>query len=211
MFMPFEPKCKQCRREGTKLFLKGEKCFGTKCPVVRRTYPPGVHGPAQTRTKKLMGFARQLREKQKARRVYRLKEYQFRNYVEAAQRRKGDSGQFLKNMLEMRLDNVVYRTGFATSRDQARQLVGHGLIRVNDKKVNIPSYQVSVGDALTFKDATLNSKIGEEVKKRLEKLEPPSWITINPTRVEAKVTSTPREEDMGLIFDTQPIIEYYSR
>lgn len=209
--MALEPKCKQCRREGTKLFLKGEKCFGPKCPVVRRTYPPGVHGPKQTHTKKLFGYAKQLREKQKARRTYRLKEYQFRNYVGVAQRRKGDSGQFLKHLLEMRLDNAVYRAGFAVSRDSARQLVGHGLVLVNNKKVDIPSYQVAIGDTIAVKERIRNAKPGEEMKKRLEKYTPPSWLSVDAVQVVAKVTSVPKDEDMGLIFDTQPIIEYYSR
>jgi small subunit ribosomal protein S4 len=204
-------KCKLCRREGTKLFLKGEKCFGSKCPVVRRNYPPGAHGPTQTFKKTLMGFARQLREKQKAKRIYGLREHQFSNYVEVARKREGDAGVLLKQLLEMRLDNVMFRAGFATSRAHAHQLVGHGLVLLNGKKNDIPSYQVKIGDTLQFRERVLKSKNGEDTTKRLEKHVAPSWLTVDAQKMEIKVVNKPVEADMELIFNTKPIIEYYSR
>src|SRR3954462_1907842 len=146
------PVCRLCRREGMKLFLKGAKCFSEKCPVEKRNFAPGQHG--KDRKAKVVGYGLQLREKQKAKRIYFTLEKQFRNYYEKAARAQGVTGERLLQQLERRLDNVAYRLGFATSRRQARQLVRHGHIHVNGKKVNIPSYQVSVGDEVAIKEAS---------------------------------------------------------
>src|SRR5512142_663123 len=162
-----EAKCKQCRREGEKLYLKGDKCFTPKCPVTRRGYKPGQHGPT-SRTRPTP-FGIQLREKQKAKNTYGLMETQFRNYFEKATRKLGNTGSFLVQMLEMRLDNVIYRLGFAKSRSLARQLAGHGHIRVNGKKVTIPSYQTRPGDVITLSGRIAKSKLFAEEAARLEK------------------------------------------
>ncbi len=202
------PKCRNCRREGTKLFLKGAKCFTSKCPVARRPFPPGVHGPSQTRSK-LTGFGTQLREKQKAKRIYGLLERQFSNYVEKAAGSKGNTAEILQQMLETRLDNVVYRLGVSESRSQARQLVGHGHVLVNGKKLDIPSYHVLVNDKITFdKDAMAAiAKRAEAIAKHAR----PSWLNFDAKGAAGEVLSQPNIKDMEHIFDVSPIIEYYSR
>ena len=150
MSKDLDHKCKQCRREGVKLFLKGEKCYGPKCPIVRRNYPPGIHGAKKTR-QRLTEYGHQLREKQKAKKIYGILERPFRNYYQKAIKQKGDTNEILGQLLEMRLDNVIYRLGLAKSRKAARQLVSHGFFLVNGKKVNIPSYQVKIKDEITIK------------------------------------------------------------
>lgn len=202
------PKCRNCRREGTKLFLKGAKCFTAKCPVALRPFPPGVHGPAQTRTK-LTGFGTQLREKQKAKRIYGLMERQFSNYVVKAASSKGNTAEILQQLLEMRLDNVVYRLGLAASRSEARQLVGHGHVLINGKKLDIPSYQVEVNDELSI-DAQAQVLAGKRADQ-ITKHERPSWLTFDIKGFAAKVISTPSVKDTEHLFDVTPIIEYYSR
>ncbi len=199
-------KCKMCRREGEKLFLKGEKCYTSKCPVTRRPYAPGMHGNKRRRGR-LSVYGTQLREKQKAKRIYGITESQFVRYVEMANRKDGDTGVLLKKALEMRLDNVVYRLGFAPSRFQARQMVSHALFRVNGHKVNIPSYRVRVGDEITVKDVKQFVKDAERIKKH----EAPGWLSMNPSTLTGKVTNDPQSTDFDTSFNTKHIIEYYSR
>lgn len=206
-----DPKCKQCRRAGEKLFLKGEKCFTPKCPIVRRNYPPGVHGPVSGFKKQAFGYSKQLLEKQKVKRVYGLLEKQFANYVELARRKPGDAGIMLREMLEMRLDNVVFKAGFGRSRAEARQIVNHGLINVNNKNVNIPSFQAKLGDIITINPTSENKKIFSGLKEKLEKITAPSWMSIIPEKAAVNIVSKPKQEDFDFAFDTKPIIEFYSR
>ncbi len=204
-----EPKCKQCRREGSKLYLKSDKCLTAKCPIVRRNFKPGVHGPT-SRTRPTP-YGLQLREKQKAKELYGLQERQFANYFAKAKKIVGNTASFLVQMLEMRLDNVVYRLGFAKSRAMARQLVNHGLIRVNGKKVTIPSYQTRVGEVITIKEKTLKSKLFENEAARLEKVTPPSWLNLDAKAMTGKVLNKPEGEDLKQSFDPRLIVEFYSR
>ncbi len=194
-----------CRREGVKLFLKGEKCYTTKCPMTRRPYAPGQHGP--NRRARLSDFGKQLREKQKAKRMYGLTEKQFVKYVTVAGNKEGNTEDVLRGLLETRLDNVVYRLGWATSRFESRQRVSHAHIRVNGIKVNIPSYKVKVGDVITIKNPKAFANVAEKVKKH----DTPSWLTMDPSKMEGKVTNLPTKEDLDTNFDTKRIIEFYSR
>src|ERR1700760_2418168 len=157
------PVCRLCRRDGQKLFLKGAKCFTDKCPVEKRNFPPGQHGQSK-KVKKLIGYGLQLREKQKAKRIYFTLETQFRAYYEKAANRTGVTGELLLQQLETRLDNVVYRLGFAISRRQARQLVRHGHVQVNGRKVNIPSFQCKVGDEIQVREGSKSIPVMEEAK-----------------------------------------------
>jgi small subunit ribosomal protein S4 len=204
------PKGKQERREGTKLFLKGEKSFLPNHPLVKRPYPPGVHGPASTR-RRLSGYAVRLREKQKAKRMYRLLERQFHKYYVMASKQQGDTSEILLQLLELRLDNVVYRLGLATSRDQARQLVNHGHITVNGKKVDIPSYQVRIGEEISVKNSYLAKKYWQAVLPKLEKTETPGWLVLEPKQPSGKITTLPKKDELIGPFDVQLIIEFYSR
>ncbi len=202
------PKCKQCRREGTKLFLKGAKCFTSKCPVTQRPFPPGVHGPSQMRPK-LTGFGTQLREKQKAKRIYGLMERQFANYVEKASSAKGNTAEMLQQLLEMRLDNVLYRLGVVESRQTGRQFVTHGHVLVNGKKLDIPSYQVEVNDIISFAPG-----FQEIIAKRsdlISKQERPHWLNLDVKALKATVNSKPSSKEVEAGYDVTPIIEYYSR
>lgn len=197
-----------CRREGTKLFLKGAKCFTSKCPVSRRAYAPGVHGPTQGKPK-LTGFGKQLREKQKAKRVYGLMEKQFRNYVVRAASSQGNTGEILQSLLEQRLDNVIYRLGIAESRQQARQWVNHGHVQVNGKKLDIPSYTVQLNDAITF-----DGDVSKEFAKRTQQIEKhprPQWLQLDVGQARATIISKPTLADVEHTFDITPIVEYYSR
>lgn len=200
-----ESKCVKCRREGVKLFLKGEKCFTTKCPVARRPFAPGQHGPTARRPK-VSVYGSQLREKQKAKRIYGLTEAQFMGYVERANRKVGDTGVMLQQMLETRLDNVVYRLGFAASRFDARQKVSHCHMTVNGKSVNIPSYRVAVGDVIAL-DATKFAAI----KERVSKHQAPSWLALDASAMSGKMVAVPGKTDFDTVFDTKMIIEFYSR
>lgn len=204
-----EPKCKQCRREGEKLYLKGEKCLGPKCPVTRRAFPPGQHGP--TSRAKVTPYGVQLRQKQKAKRIYGLMEKQFSNYFAKAASRPGDTGVFLKQFLEMRFDNIVFRLGFAKSRAQARQLVGHGLLAVNGKSVDIPSYQLRAGDIITIKENKVAKGAFKEIKDRLSKHQAPGWLTIDAATATGKVINRPTAEELEQSFDAKLIVEFYSR
>ena len=204
-----EAKCKQCRREGEKLYLKGDKCFTPKCPVTRRPFKPGMHGPT-SRTRPTP-FGIQLREKQKAKNTYGLMETQFHNYFVKATKQVGNTGSFLVQMLEMRLDNVVYRLGLAKSRAFARQLVGHGHVRVNGKKVTIPSYQVKPGDVLSVSDRAGKSKMFADETQRLEKHQAPSWLHLDAAAKTGKVLAKPEGEELKQNFDPKLIVEFYSR
>jgi len=204
-----EPKCKKCRREGEKLYLKGEKCLGPKCPVVRRSYAPGQHGP--TSRKRLTPFGVQLREKQKAKRLYGLMEKQFSNYFRKASAKSGDTGIFLKQFLELRLDNVIYKLGFARSRRMARQMVGHGMFLLNGKSVNIPSYQVRPGDLISIKETKETKKVFRDLKERLAKHEAPAWLSMDAKDLKGKVLNRPSAEEVEQSFNSKLIIEFYSR
>ncbi|OGL72301.1 30S ribosomal protein S4 [Candidatus Uhrbacteria bacterium RIFCSPHIGHO2_12_FULL_57_11] len=198
------PKHKLCRRVGERL------CASDKCPAVRRPYAPGAHGPSQGRLR-LTTYGTQLREKQKAKTVYGILERQFRRYFEDAKRKKGDTAEFLIRLLEMRLDNVIFRLGLAKTRDQARQLVSHGHITVDGKRVNIPSFQVRVGQAVAVSDKSKSSPYFAAVLPGLAKREPPSWLSIDPAAGAGKILSNPSGEELKQNFDTNMIIEFYSR
>ncbi len=197
-----------CRREGTKLFLKGAKCFTSKCPIVRRAYPPGVHGPNAGRAK-ITGFGKQLREKQKAKRIYGLMEKQFRNYVLEATASKGNTAELLQQLLETRFDNAVYRLGVCESRQQARQLIGHGHVKINGKKLDIPSYAVRLNDVISF-DASASKEIAKR-QQAIEKHERPQWLQLDLGSMTATIISQPTLKDVEHIFNISPIVEYYSR
>ncbi len=200
--------CAVCRRAGEKLFLKGEKCSGPKCPLIKRKYPPGQHGPTY-RGGKLSGYGKQLREKQKVKKMYGILERQFSNYVAEASKKTGDTSKFLVSYLESRLDNVIFRAGFAVSRAYARQLVRHGLITVNGRKVDIPSYRVKVGEMIAIADAA-KKKIGfAALPDRLVKAAPPGWLGLNPAEAQVKVLNAPTLETSN--FNAKSIIEFYSR
>ena len=203
------PVCRLCRREDMKLFLKGERCYTDKCGYERRSYPPGQHG--QNRRRKRSDYGEQLREKQKVKRIYGVLEDQFRRYFEAAERTRGITGETLLQLLERRLDNVVYRLGLATSRPQARQLVRHGHFLVNGKKVDIPSYSVKPGDVVavlgrTQKNPTVEHAI-EEVKGRGI----PGWLTFDAATISGRIMSVPTREQINLPVQEQLIVELYSK
>ena len=202
-----DPKCKQCRREGKKLFLKGERCFGPKCAMVRKAYPPGQHG--QNRKRGFSEYGIQLREKQKVRRIYGLMEKQFKKYFDEASRLKGDTGNIFLSILERRLDNVIYRLGFASSRNLARQLVSHGHFLVNGKKVDIPSYLVKEGDIITMKNRKL--AVFGDLENSLKNYQFPAWLLVDLKNMEGKVLSVPVRQEIDLAVDLQLIVEYYSR
>jgi len=204
-----ESKCKQCRREGEKLYLKSGKCLEAKCPMVKRNFKPGMHGPT-SRTRPTP-YGLQLREKQKAKEVYGVRERQFHNYFTKAKQIVGNTASFLVQMLEMRLDNAVYRLGLGKSRTLARQMVSHGHILVNGKKVNIASFQVKAGDIITVKEKLMKSKLFENDQARLEKHQAPSWLHLDAKAMTGKVLSKPEGEDLKQNFDATLIVEFYSR
>jgi len=201
------PKCRLCRREGTKLFLKGDRCYSDKCAMNRRPFPPGQHGRFRRR---LTGYAIRLREKQKLKRIYGIREEQFRRYIEEAQKVKGRTGTALLRILEERLDNVVYRAGFASSRAQARQLVSHGHFLVNGRVTDIPSYRVEPGDVIEVKPQS-KDKLRELIKGTAEKRNLPSWLSRDLENLRIQVNSEPAEEDLDKSIDTNLIVEFYSR
>lgn len=203
--------CKRCRRAAEKLFLKGEKCNSAKCPMIKRNFVPGMHGPTQ-RVGKKTNYGKQLMEKQKAKRMYGLQEIQFRNYFEKALSKVGNTGELLFRFLESRLDNVVYRLGYAPSRRQARQMVGHGHIRVDGKKVNIPSYQVKVGEVISLSERALGKKGFAEIKNKLAKIENlPAYLSLDAAKVSGKMTSQPKLGDISVNVDWRTIVEFYSK
>ena len=203
--------CKLCRREGQKLFLKGVKCYTEKCPVDRRAYPPGQHGPAQARRRKQSDYATQLREKQKVKRIYGVQERQFRSLFERAAQAKGVTGANLMVMLESRLDNVVFRMGFAPSRNAARQLVRHRHVEVNGRAVDVPSYQLKAGDEIAVRSG---SRENLSVAASLESRTRPSlleWLTLDEKNRVGRVVRVPGRQDIPLAVQEQLIVELYSK
>lgn len=201
------PSCRQCRREGQKLFLKGERCYSPKCSVDKRAYAPGQHG--QGRKGKLSEYGLQLREKQKAKRFYGLLETQFRNYFDKAVKKKGVTGENLLILLETRLDNVIFRMGFASSRKEARQLVTHNHFTVNGKKQNIPSFQVKAGDVIKVKEKSTSSPKFREIRDM--SISTPSWITVDTDKLEGKVLAMPRRDEIDTPIAEHLIVELYSK
>lgn len=204
-----DPKCKQCRRAGQKLFLKGERCNSPKCAMVKRNFPPGIHGSKGYG--RLTDYGVQLREKQKAKKIYRLMEKQFKSYFTKAHKSKENTENILLQLLEMRLDNVIFRAGFAKSRDFARQLISHGHFQVNGKKVTTPSYQVKINDIISIKEKSIASKAFANIKEQLKKVEPTSWLSVDPGKLEAKIVDNPKIEETKGEFDPKLIIEFYSK
>ena len=200
--------CRLCRREGEKLFLKGERCYTDKCAIARRAYAPGQHGQQR---KKMSEYGLQLREKQKARRFYGILESQFRRYFEMAASRKGITGENLLQILESRLDNVVYRLGLATSRPEARQLVRHGHFTVNGKKMNIPSYLLQVGDVIAVKEKSKNSPKIKSVLEAVGGRIVPKWLEFDAENLVGKVVTLPAREDIDLPVKEHLIVEFYSK
>ena len=200
--------CRMCRREGTKLFLKGEKCFSAKCAVSKRPTPPGQHG--QARQRKPSEYGLQLREKQKARRAYGLLEGQFLRTYERAANMKGVTGENLLSLLERRLDNVIYRAGFAASRPQARQLVLHGHFLVNGKKVDVPSYEMDQNDVITVKQDSKEMELFKAAREGSSRIVP-KWLTVNADELTATVAALPVREDIDFSIQENMIVEFYSR
>jgi small subunit ribosomal protein S4 len=203
------PVCRLCRREGMKLFLKGERCYTEKCAIEKRNFPPGQHG--KMRRAKLAGYGLQLREKQKVKRIYGVLEDQFRRYFETAERTRGITGETLLQLLERRLDNVVYRLGFATSRPQARQLVRHGHFMVNGKKVDIPSYSVREGDVVSVLARTQKNPTFEHALEEVKGRGIPAWLSFDATTIAGRVLSMPTREQINLPVQEQLIVELYSK
>ncbi len=201
------PVCRLCRREGMKLYLKGDRCYTDKCAIDRKSYGPGQHGQGR---KKISGYGIQLREKQKAKRYYGVMERQFRKYFEMAERMKGATGENLLQLLERRIDNVVYRAGFAASRKEARQLVKHGHFTVNGKKVDIPSYLVKVGDVIEVKE---KSKGMERIKELVSDSQrvAPEWLEVNSEGMKVKVVGLAKKEHIDIPLEEHLIVELYSR
>ncbi len=200
--------CRQCRREGIKLFLKGDRCYSDKCGVERRPYPPGMAGKRRPRDSE---YRIQLREKQKTKRIYGLLEKQFRGYYELANRQQGITGENLLRLLESRLDNVVYRLGFAKSRDEARQVVRHGHITVNGRKVNIPSYRVRSGDTIAVGDKARDMLVIKTSLISSEKIEVPGWLEVDIEKLSGKVLSLPERDQIDAPVREQLIVELYSK
>ncbi len=203
------PSCKLCRREGEKLFLKGERCYTSKCAVVKRKFPPGMHGVQ--RQPRLTEYGQQLRAKQKAKRTYGIMERQFMTYYRKAVAKPEDSEQALKRLLEMRLDNVVYRLGLGASRAQARQLISHGHIMINGKKVDVPSFQTKIGHVITTNPFSKDVSLFKGVAERLAQHTLPSWLGFDKEAISGKILSLPTGEDMRDTIEAKQIIEFYSR
>lgn len=200
------PSCKLCRREDAKLFLKGEKCYSAKCPFSKRSYAPGQHGKTP---KRLSEFGIRLREKQKAKRIYGLSEVQFRGYFEKASKMKGATGTKLLELLERRIDNVIYRLALASSRMQGRQLVRHGHILINNRKVNIPSFTVKVNDSISVRTDSV-----DPLKKEMEKISEravPQWLSFEKESLKANILSIPKREEIDALIEEHLIVEFYSR
>ena len=198
--------CRLCRREGQKLFLKGDRCYSSKCAIDRRGYAPGQHGQGRS---KISDYGLQLREKQKTKRFYGMQETQFRNLFDKAARKTGITGENLLILLETRLDNVVFRLGFASSRKEARQLVNHGRFTVNGRKVNIPSYEVKAGDVIKVKEKSTNSPKFKEVKEMT--ITVPSWMTVDVEKLEGKILSVPTRAEIDTPVAEHLIVELYSK
>lgn len=205
-------KCKICRRAGVKLFLKGEKCFSPKCPMIRKPYPPGQK--KKRRTRALSEYGKELKEKQKLKNWYNLKERQFKKYIKEALKARGkveDATAELIKVLEKRLDNVVFRLGFASSRPSARQMISHGHFLVNDRAINIPSFSVKKGDKIKIKPNSFKKNIFKNLPQVLKKYKPPSWLEISAKDLEGKVIDKPNLEEAAPPAEISSIFEYYSR
>ncbi|MFA5155381.1 MAG: 30S ribosomal protein S4 [Patescibacteria group bacterium] len=209
MARSIDSKCAQCRRSGEKLFLKGERCYTPKCAIVKRNYTPGFHG--QKGRKRLSDYGAQLAEKQKAKKFYGLYEKQFHLIFEKAAKKSGDAGKNFLRALEMRLDNVVYRSGWANSRAAARQLVNHGHFTVSDRKTDIPSFTVKAGQVIKPKKSSLSSPYFRNNAEQLKKAERPSWLHFDASDASVKVLHEPAENDLPQNLNVQVIIEYYSK
>ena len=206
------PVCKLCRREGEKLFLKGERCFSPKCAVERRAYPPGQHGRmAQWRRSRTSDFGDQLRAKQKARRVYGVLERQFRRYFKQALKARGLTGLTLLQILESRLDNVVYRLGFASSRAQSRQLVSHGHLLVNGRRTTVPSMQIKPGDVIEVREGSQNKILIKDLFAMAEERSAPDWVTRDIKNMSGGINRLPERSEIDANLNEQRIVEYYSR
>jgi small subunit ribosomal protein S4 len=203
-----DPVCRLCRREGLKLFLKGSRCYSKKCSFEKRPTPPGQHG---VRRRKVGDYGLQLREKQKVRRVYGVLEKQFRNYFIEASRHTGVTGESLLRSLELRLDNAVYRLGFAPSRAAARQMVAHGHFAVNGVPTNIPSYSLKVGDRIEVRESHKERELFKTVKETIRSHQPPDWLSLDAAKLSGSVLALPRRDQMPLDFNEQLVVEYYSR
>jgi len=203
------PVCRLCRREGMKLFLKGERCYTEKCAIEKRNFLPGQHGKA--RKAKLAGYGLQLREKQRVKRIYGVLENQFRRYFEAADRQRGITGELLLQMLECRLDNVIYRIGFSTSRAQARQLVRHGHFSVNGKKVDIPSYQVREGDIVAVRERSKQTAAVQHAIEEVKGRGIPEWLSLQADQASGRIVSLPTRAQINLPVQEQLIVELYSK
>ncbi len=204
-----ESSCKKCRRAGQKLFLKGERCFTSKCAIVKKPYPPGLHG--KKRRRNVSEYGAQLAEKQKLCRIYNIREEQFKRYLKKSSKEKGVIGDNLLRHLEMRLDNTVFRLGWAESRKKARQLVNHGHILVNGKKVDIPSFELSANDTITIKKSSISLAPFKNLNAKFKKYKAPEWLSSNLSKLEGKVKSLPKQEDAAVPVDIQMVVEYYSR
>ena len=200
--------CRLCRREGAKLFLKGSRCYSKKCAFERRPTPPGQHG---VRRRKVGDYGLQLREKQKVRRTYSVLERQFKNYFDAAEARPGVTGENLLRLLELRLDNAVYRLGFAPSRAAARQMVAHGHFAVNGTPTNIPSYSLKIGDRIEVRASHHERELFKVVKETLKSHTAPEWLSLDAGKLAGSVIALPRRDQMPLDFNEQLVVEYYSR
>ena len=200
--------CRLCRREGAKLYLKGSRCYTKKCSFERRPSPPGQHA---VRRRKVGEYGLQLREQQKVRRVYGILERQFRNYYRTASTHSGVTGEALLRTLELRLDNVTYRMGFATSRAQARQLVGHGHFAVNGRPTNIPSFQLKPGDKIEVREGRRSREPFKLAKETLKSHQPPEWLSLDAAKLSGAVAELPRRDQMPLDLNEQLVVEYYSR
>jgi len=205
------PVCRLCRREGMKLFLKGDRCFTEKCAIEKRNYAPGQHGKGGRIKSKLQGYGLQLREKQKVKRLYRMQEGQFALTFDRAAQEKGVVGELLLSKLERRLDNVVYRLGFGSSRDQARQLVRHGHVRVNEKRLNVPSFQVKEGDVIAVSPKAAKNVLVTASVEAVKGRGVPKWLELDAAGMKGKVLSMPARDDVNFPIQEQLIVELYSK
>jgi len=210
MARTLDSKCKKCRRTGEKLFLKGDRCGSPKCAMVRKPYPPGAHGKNFSRG--LSEYGRQLAMKQKIKRIYGIMEKQFCHHFDEVNKKRGVIGDLFLARLEMRLDNVVYRLGFASSRTLARQLVNHGAFKVNGKKVDIPSFRVKVNDIISVSEIKINNNyFKNQILVLKNKKDVPHWILFDVEKMEGKILAVPSREEIGISVDPQMVVEYYSR
>jgi len=204
-------KCKKCRRAGEKLFLKGDRCFGAKCAMIKRPNPPGIHGTKGKRRGASSEYGRQLSEKQRIKQMYGIRETQFKNYVKAAVAAHGDSRENLMQMIQTRIDNIVFRLGWAKSRTLARQLVNHGHILINGKRVSIPSYRVRKEEIIALGQRIKKSNLTNDLVELLKKYQAPSWLSLDKEKLEAKVQNIPSADELGDLNKIGMVIEFYSR